>query len=117
MKNQLFATVSALGLWLIVVLGVNYVISEFFDINKLSHNIIYLSIFAGILSGLTYLTISNTNKISVLLVFLVIVSVIWLFAFPTPAWRNPLLWNWPIVGFFCIFFVVTVGTKINVFCV
>ena len=110
MKNHFLATIFAVSLWFVVVLGAVFVSRKYFSSPLFMSSIIYLSMFVGLLSGITFLYISKTRRLVLLLLSLTIISLAWVFAFPTPDWKNPILWSWPIIGFMCMFMTAFIGS-------
>ena len=98
MKNQLIATIAAIGTWLLIQ-SVWYI---FFGYRMLglgiTENGIAASCLGGIFGALVYIKISKTEKIHILALPICIILASWGIAFPTPEWKNPFLWNGLMYG-------------------
>jgi hypothetical protein len=72
-----------------------------------NHNIAFVlaSAISGIVGGLVYFYLTKIVNALVILSIIIMVTGFWLYAFPCPEWRNPLLWHWPLYGFVTFFAV------------
>lgn len=109
MKKQLLVIWCGIATW-VTVQGMLAFLANEFRIEaypELTQGI--MSVVAGFCGGQVILSLSCENKVKMLLIPLLSVATLWIFAFPTPIWRNAFLWNWPLWGLATIWVVVFFG--------